>query len=227
MARAMPTPASALFALLPLTLLLSPGDAFSLTPGTAVAPFASQVARIPPRNPYWLVASPLLGLADAYPGGKGALRLLHHAEFRATEEASLLRARLHGSGCSPTGLCGEQGPSLAARRGPGASLGLRMQNQVPPWRQLRGKWMVSSVNSRSNATSRRWHLWEIDLRFALNSTPGWSGVRPTAPRWELDTLWATKSAPPRGTCRSDREILVEQQPPQGVFVCDHAGLVIN
>ena len=23
------------------------------------------------------------------------------------------------------------------------------------------------------------------------------------------------------------EILVEQQPPQGVFVCDHAGLVIN
>ena len=23
------------------------------------------------------------------------------------------------------------------------------------------------------------------------------------------------------------DILVEQQPPQGVFVCDHAGLVIN
>ena len=25
----------------------------------------------------------------------------------------------------------------------------------------------------------------------------------------------------------DTEILVEQQPSQGVFVCDHAGLVIN
>ena len=23
----------------------------------------------------------------------------------------------------------------------------------------------------TNATSKRWHLWEIDLRFALNSTP--------------------------------------------------------
>jgi len=42
----------------------------------------------------------------------------------------------------------------------------------PPWRQPRGKWMVSSVNSLTNATSRRRHLWEIDLRFALNSTPG-------------------------------------------------------
>jgi len=36
-----------------------------------------------------------------------------------------------------------------------------------------GKWMVSLVNSHTNATSKRWHLWEIDLRFALNSTPGW------------------------------------------------------
>ena len=25
----------------------------------------------------------------------------------------------------------------------------------------------------------------------------------------------------------ETEILVEQQPPQGVFVCDHAGLLIN
>jgi len=28
-------------------------------------------------------------------------------------------------------------------------------------------------------------------------------------------------------CVRETEILVEQQPPQGVFVCDHAGLVIN
>ena len=33
--------------------------------------------------------------------------------------------------------------------------------------------MVSLVNSHTNATLNRWHLWEVDLRFALNSTPGW------------------------------------------------------
>ena len=49
--------------------------------------------------------------------------------------------------------------------------------QGPPWRQPRGNWMVSLVNSHTNATSKRWHLWEIDLRFALNSTPGWLGFR--------------------------------------------------
>ena len=43
----------------------------------------------------------------------------------------------------------------------------------PPWRQPRGKSMVSSVNSHTNATSKRWHLWEIDLRFAPGLPPGW------------------------------------------------------
>jgi len=38
----------------------------------------------------------------------------------------------------------------------------------PPWRQPRGKWIVSLVNSHTNATLKRWHLWEIDLRFALS-----------------------------------------------------------
>ena len=48
-----------------------------------------------------------------------------------------------------------------------------------PWRQPIGKWIVCVVNSHTNATSKRWHLWEIDLRFALNSTPGWvSNVSP-------------------------------------------------
>jgi len=46
----------------------------------------------------------------------------------------------------------------------------------PPWRQPRGKWMVSLVNSHTNATSKRWHLWEIDLRCAPTSTPGWVRV---------------------------------------------------
>ena len=39
-------------------------------------------------------------------------------------------------------------------------------------------------------------------------------------------------APPSPLCKNvscvrETEILVEQQPPQGVFVCDHAGLVMN
>ena len=42
----------------------------------------------------------------------------------------------------------------------------------PPWRKPRGKWIFSLVNFHTNATSKRWHLWEIDLGFALNSTPG-------------------------------------------------------
>ena len=32
--------------------------------------------------------------------------------------------------------------------------------------------MVSSVNSHTNATSKRRLLWAIDLKFPLNSTPG-------------------------------------------------------
>jgi len=48
-----------------------------------------------------------------------------------------------------------------------------------PWRQPRGKWIIYLVNFHTNATSKRWHLWEIDLRFALNSTPGWN-------RWPFD-----------------------------------------
>ena len=43
--------------------------------------------------------------------------------------------------------------------------------RTPPWRQPRDRWMFFSVNSHTNATSKRWHLWEIDSRFALNSTP--------------------------------------------------------
>ena len=46
----------------------------------------------------------------------------------------------------------------------------------PPWRQPKGKWMVPLVNFHTNPTSKRWHLWEIDLRFALNSTPGWLAI---------------------------------------------------
>jgi len=41
------------------------------------------------------------------------------------------------------------------------------------------KWMVSVVNSLTSATSKNWHVWEIELRFALISTPGWQRVRPS------------------------------------------------
>ena len=46
----------------------------------------------------------------------------------------------------------------------------------PPWRQPRANSMVSLVNPHTNATSQSWHLWEIDLRFALNLTPGWVAI---------------------------------------------------
>jgi len=43
----------------------------------------------------------------------------------------------------------------------------------PPWRQPRGKSMVSLVNSHTNATRIGWHLWEIDSRFVPGLPPGW------------------------------------------------------
>ena len=49
----------------------------------------------------------------------------------------------------------------------------RNRSRQPPWRQPRGKWMVSSVTSHTNATRIGWHVWEIDLKFPLYSTPGW------------------------------------------------------
>ena len=49
-----------------------------------------------------------------------------------------------------------------------------LSRRTSPWIQLRGKWMVSSVNSHTNATRIGWHLWEIDLRFAHGLPPGWS-----------------------------------------------------
>ena len=48
-----------------------------------------------------------------------------------------------------------------------------IREEEPPWRQPRGKQMVSLVNSCSNATSQRWHLLETDLRFGPWLPPGW------------------------------------------------------
>ena len=66
---------------------------------------------------------------------------------------------------------GEEGGGGGSLEGEGALAAVLFA--VPPWMQPRGKWMVSLVNSYTNTTSKRRHLWEIDLRFALISTPGW------------------------------------------------------
>ena len=47
--------------------------------------------------------------------------------------------------------------------------------------------MVYLVNSHTNATSKRW---EIGLRFALNSTPGWNLVGGVVSGNELDDVVA-------------------------------------
>jgi len=65
--------------------------------------------------------------------------------------------------------------------------------QQPPWRQPRGKTMISLGNSHTNITSKRQHLWEIDLRFAPGLPPGWHAA--TLDLWYL----AHKNPPPRRT----------------------------
>ena len=46
-----------------------------------------------------------------------------------------------------------------SRRGRGCDIAMEEQDidmaTHPPWRQLRGKWMVFLVNSHTNATSKR------------------------------------------------------------------------
>ena len=51
-----------------------------------------------------------------------------------------------------------------------------LRDGTPPWRQHRGKWVIYLVSSHTNANSKRCHLWENDLRFALNSTPSLWGA---------------------------------------------------
>ena len=46
-----------------------------------------------------------------------------------------------------------------------------------PWRQTRGKLMVSSANSHTNATRIGWHLWEIGFIFSPGLPPGWTRSR--------------------------------------------------
>ena len=64
-------------------------------------------------------------------------------------------------------------PLERAEDGPdGAPGDLHQEYHIgPPWRQPRGKSMVSLVNSHANGTRIGCHLWEIDLRFALGLGP--------------------------------------------------------
>ena len=55
--------------------------------------------------------------------------------------------------------------------------------------------MVSLVNSHANATSKRQHLWEIDLIFAPGLHPGWIRTCLSA-----ITLKHPDALPPCGKC---------------------------
>jgi hypothetical protein len=43
---------------------------------------------------------------------------------------------------------------------------------LPPWRKPRDQFVGFLINSHVNANRIRWHLWEIDLRFAPGLPPG-------------------------------------------------------
>ena len=65
----------------------------------------------------------------------------------------------------------ERGTPVAVGMGKSRWMRSVWKGVEPPWRQPRGKSMVSSVNSHTNATRTGWHLREID--FAPGSPPGW------------------------------------------------------
>ena len=54
----------------------------------------------------------------------------------------------------------------------------------------------------TNATSKRWHLWEIDFGFALKSTPGW------AARADLDEVGPGREAErePEGRVQAEQDL---------------------
>ena len=52
---------------------------------------------------------------------------------------------------------------------------------------------ASLINSHANAIFKRWHLWEIDLRFALNSTPGW--LMDEVPLYRCPNVHTTAATP--------------------------------
>ena len=75
--------------------------------------------------------------------------------------------------------------AAAGARNTAGAPGARSQGNsgAPPWRQPRGRSMVSLVNPHTNATIIGWHLWQIDLKFAPGLPAGWGMPRMSAVPW--------------------------------------------
>ena len=77
--------------------------------------------------------------------------------------------RVSVSGCGVWGVRGEVWVARQARRPPAYPRFISR----PPWRQAKGKWMISLVTSHTNAIFNSQHLWDIDLRFSPGLPPMW------------------------------------------------------
>ena len=77
--------------------------------------------------------------------------------------------------------------------------------------------MVSLVNSHTDATTIGWHLWEIDLRLALDLPPGWPALSKKAQRDFRRTgkVWRCVAAEP--TCYRLRQCSQQCREPQAVL----------
>jgi len=131
--------------------------------------------------------------SSSYPGGNPGANLksiTHRCHlFEVAFVWELTKYTIHlPLGCLQGGETSRGGP-LGSRRA-----------TFPPWRQPRGKSMVSLVNYHTNATRIGWHLWEIDLRFAPGLPSG--RLHPAN-----DSKRAGRRKPPavlgsRGNCRA-------------------------
>ena len=92
-------------------------------------------------------------------------------------------------------------------RGPG--------NAHPPQRQPRGKWMITLVNFHTNATSKRWHLWEIRLKIFPRATPGWHPIASAAMASAADATTNLSPQPqPLGACQPPYPATHAHTPPE-------------
>ena len=114
-------------------------------------------------------------------GGKSSfsIALMRTSSRRIPASASTDQAPKKGDVILLGGLVVPKSSALAA-----ASFS---QVSPAPWRQPRGKFMVSLVNSHTNATRIGWRLWEIDLRFAPGLPPGWLRILQTGCHGAIDT----------------------------------------
>ena len=107
------------------------------------------------------------------------------AKWREKEERDRKRDRETESERESTGA--ESSASMRGRRLPIICRAYTLQIsgfRLPPWRQPKGKWMVSFVNSHTNTTSKGWHLWEIDFKICLQLDSRVEHIRPSL-RYDL------------------------------------------